>query len=149
MHHFGPIVTIAPLVAAPLRRNPKEGESPVAALPPSRCAALRCAATVRPQLAIMVGSLLFGVAVDHTKKYYSATLFCFCASFFWLAAASNESVHGDVLIAAMLALGFFVGPIQARRTLGSSTRDMPLAVSHGRDAVAAGGSNDEPTTTRV
>ena len=64
------------------------------------------------QCAIMAGSLVFGAAVDASKRYYGATLLCFGCSLFWLGASSNDAVHGDVLIASLLALGFFVGPIQ-------------------------------------
>ena len=62
------------------------------------------------QVAIMVGSLLFGSYVDRTKKYVTATVFCFIASFFFLSGAS-EGLHGNGLVVCILCVGFFVGPI--------------------------------------
>jgi MFS family permease len=64
------------------------------------------------QVAIMVGSLLFGSYVDRTKKYVTATVFCFIASFFFLSGASEKELHGNGLVVCILCVGFFVGPIQ-------------------------------------
>ena len=64
------------------------------------------------QVAIMVGSLLFGSYVDRTKKYVSATIFCFITSFFFLSGASEKELHENGLVVCILCVGFFVGPIQ-------------------------------------
>ena len=64
------------------------------------------------QIAIMLGSLIVGIAVDRSKKFIAATVFCFIASFFFLAGASEKELRGEGLVGCILFVGFFVGPIQ-------------------------------------
>lgn len=64
------------------------------------------------QVAIMAGSLCFGAAVDATKAYKLATFAAFLGTLVSLVAVAEESTKGHLLELAVLALGFFVGPIQ-------------------------------------
>mmetsp|Transcript_37390 Transcript_37390/g.101237 ORF Transcript_37390/g.101237 Transcript_37390/m.101237 type:complete len:410 (+) Transcript_37390:170-1399(+) len=64
------------------------------------------------QAMIMIGSLIIGSIVDRNKRYYRTTMFCFYLSFLWLFACSEKTLRGASFCASILALGFFVGPIQ-------------------------------------
>jgi len=66
------------------------------------------------QVMIMAGSIVFGFAVDKYKSYWSVTLICFglsCTFLFVLSVALNRELKSLTLM-AVLAIGFFVGPIQ-------------------------------------
>jgi FLVCR family feline leukemia virus subgroup C receptor-related protein len=66
------------------------------------------------QVMIMAGSIVFGFYVDKYKAYWSVTLICFassCASLFLLSVALNRE-WSYITLVAVLATGFFVGPIQ-------------------------------------
>lgn len=64
------------------------------------------------QVAIMGGSLFFGGMVDATKAYKVATCIAFAGSLLALVAIADDSTRGHFLEFSVLALGFFVGPIQ-------------------------------------
>lgn len=64
------------------------------------------------QVAIMAGSLGFGAAVDATKAYKGFMMLAFAGSIVSLAIVAWDDSAKHVLEVAVLALGFFVGPIQ-------------------------------------
>lgn len=64
------------------------------------------------QVAIMAGSLCFGAAVDATKAYKISMFCAFVGTIFTLLAIADDTTKRHNLELAVLALGFFVGPIQ-------------------------------------
>lgn len=64
------------------------------------------------QVAIMAGSLCFGAAVDATKAYKISMFSAFVGTILTLLVIADDSTTRHNLELAVLALGFFVGPIQ-------------------------------------
>lgn len=64
------------------------------------------------QVCILAGSLSFGAFVDHSKRYVAATTSAMAGTALALVMVARDRTTHRCLDAAVLLLGFFVGPVQ-------------------------------------
>jgi len=68
------------------------------------------------EVAIVLGGIILGQYVDHTKSYKSVTLICIVLSFIFVIplGLTDHSLGKEpvLLVVSLFALGFFTGPIQ-------------------------------------
>eukprot|EP00418_Pyrodinium_bahamense_P099429 CAMPEP_0179031836 /NCGR_PEP_ID=MMETSP0796-20121207/11273_1 /TAXON_ID=73915 /ORGANISM="Pyrodinium bahamense, Strain pbaha01" /LENGTH=661 /DNA_ID=CAMNT_0020728035 /DNA_START=109 /DNA_END=2094 /DNA_ORIENTATION=+ len=64
------------------------------------------------ELAIVLGGILLGGVVDRNKEYKAVTLGCLAATLVGVLLFGIGKLPGAIIIAALLAVGAFAGPVQ-------------------------------------
>lgn len=64
------------------------------------------------EIMIVLGGMVLGSYVDHTKRYKSVTMFCLVMTFVFVILVGINKVSKGVALVALMGIGFLTGPVQ-------------------------------------